>query len=566
MGSTSTTELIFSGTGNTFEGKIAINNDGTGVKNYRFAFASLADSTDANGRIVFALKGASAVTGSNGSVFEYTGTTPLVLDNRQIELASVTNPSNGHQVRSNGGGTLTVNTDLIVSTAVAQTLALRGTNTGNNTFAGKIGNGSGTVSLLKADAGLWILSGANTYTGTTTVAQGTLSINTIKDFGSSSAIGAPTSGAIQLGVGSNSGTLAYTGAGDSTNRTFQIGNATAANTGGGTISNNGSGALTFTATTFNNTIAGITATRTLTLGGTYVDGSNKIQGIIQDNVSTTGKVAITKSGDGTWVLTGANAYTGATTISGGKLLLGQGGSMGASAVSVTGTATYGMARTTSGDGVQGGSTLSLNTNTTLNLQDGYTNTLGFGSTGTLSGAGLYFDLGATTADKVELAGAATVTNANTFYFNVLGGTPKTGDHAYMLITAGSGLSTGGTFAIDTTLSEYNLALDTQADAVYLNVTLKRLPGDTNEDKVVDAADYITVKQNFGMTTGATWEMGNFDPDIDGNVDWDDLQLLMANFGTRSVPAPAMNTPEPATLFVMMAAGLPALLKRRRRRS
>jgi autotransporter-associated beta strand protein len=175
-------QVVFSGTGNTFEGKIAIGSTGTTGQAYRFAFASLADSETANGRIVFS---SSKVTHANGSVFEYTGTSNLVLANRQIELASATgNPTNGHQIRSNGTGTLTINTDLIVSTAVAQTLALKGTNTGNNTFAGKIGNGSGTVSLLKADAGLWILSGDNSYTGGTTVSAGTLKANAAGTLGS----------------------------------------------------------------------------------------------------------------------------------------------------------------------------------------------------------------------------------------------------------------------------------------------------------------------------------------------------------------------------------------------
>ena len=35
-------------------------------------------------------------------------------------------------------------------------------------------------------------------------------------------------------------------------------------------------------------------------------------------------------------------------------------------------------------------------------------------------------------------------------------------------------------------------------------------------------------------TPATLAQGNFDAENDGNVDWDDLQILMANFGTRSV--------------------------------
>jgi len=89
-----------------------------------------------------------------------------------------------------------------------------------------------------------------------------------------------------------------------------------------------------------------------------------------------------------------------------------------------------------------------------------------------------------------------------------------------------------------------------------------VPGDTNDDGVVNAADYMAVKRNMGTSTGATLAMGNFDTDQD--VDWADLQLLIGNYDAVSGGAPAV--PEPATLFVLLAAGLPALLKRRQRRS
>jgi hypothetical protein len=86
-----------------------------------------------------------------------------------------------------------------------------------------------------------------------------------------------------------------------------------------------------------------------------------------------------------------------------------------------------------------------------------------------------------------------------------------------------------------------------------------LLGDVNGDFVVDAADYIILKQNFGMTD-AGWSDGDFN--LNGTVDWDDLQLLMANFGTRSIGgAPAI--PEPATLG-LLAIGALAILRRRRR--
>jgi hypothetical protein len=98
--------------------------------------------------------------------------------------------------------------------------------------------------------------------------------------------------------------------------------------------------------------------------------------------------------------------------------------------------------------------------------------------------------------------------------------------------------------------------------------LSAVPGDINLDGVVDAADYITLKQNFGMTSGARWLQGNFNGD--NNVNWTDLQTLMANFGTRSVGgAPA--APEPATLslLALLALSLPkrgglAMIRRRRK--
>jgi autotransporter-associated beta strand protein len=352
-----------------------------------------------------------------------------------------------------------------------------------------IGNGGLSVSLTKANAGKWILSGVNTYTGATTVSGGTLEIG----------------GAGQLGSGNYAGAIAIAA--------------------GTTFKYNSSAAQT---------LSGIIGT-----------------------AATAGKLV--KDGAGTLTLTNANIYTGATTVSGGKLLLGQGGSMGATAVSVTGGATYGTSYESSDNAIAGGSTLSLAGGTKLDMRDNNTNTLGFTSTGALDGAGLYFDLGtaADDCDILALTGSASVTGTNTFYFEALGGSLALGN--YTLITAASGLS-DGTFTVGTTLPEYELTLVRDDVTVYLNVASSVIPGDANRDKVVDAADYITVKQNFGMT-GATWSQGNFTDGLGGTgtVDWDDLQILMANFG-KTLGAPA--TPEPATLG-LLAIGALALLRRRR---
>ncbi len=105
---------------------------------------------------------------------------PLLFASRQIELLGGTGASayiNNHNATP--ANTITINTDLIVTSTGAKTLTLGGSNTGANTFGGVIADGVGSViSLTKTGAGTWILSGANTYTGTTTVSGGTLVLAT----------------------------------------------------------------------------------------------------------------------------------------------------------------------------------------------------------------------------------------------------------------------------------------------------------------------------------------------------------------------------------------------------
>jgi fibronectin-binding autotransporter adhesin len=144
--------------------------------------------------------------------------------------------------------------------------------------------------------------------------------------------------------------LEYTGTGESNNRFIEIGlNSTGGtNTGGGIILANGTGALEFTRTIFNQSVNSPTAGRTLTLGGTNT-GSNTIHGIIQNNTSAK-EIRVEKIGAGTWVLGGANTYTGITTVSAGTLLINGDQTASTGAVGVANTATLG------GSGIVGGAT------------------------------------------------------------------------------------------------------------------------------------------------------------------------------------------------------------------
>ena len=306
--------LAFTNTGNTFTGNIILPS-GNAVGNDIFSFNSIGDG----GNFTFQKAG-------NRNAVAYTGTSDITFNTRQIALgAAFAGVLDGNNVPINAfqnnssANTVTFNGNLSVGAIAAAggTFFFDGSNTGANTFAGVIPaqTSGGALGIGKWGTGKWILTGANAFTGNVIVGQGTLSVNAISDNTNNQPLG---KGSIQLGLVNQSGTLEFTGSTSTTDKQVRIGTTTAAQTGAGSILNNGSGSLTFTNATFNPTIASITATRTLTLGGSYAGGANAIQGIIQDNVASTGKVNLTVTGSA-WTLSGVNTYTGVTTLSAGIL-------------------------------------------------------------------------------------------------------------------------------------------------------------------------------------------------------------------------------------------------------
>lgn len=171
---------------------------------------------------------------------------------------------------------------------------------------------SGTGGLKPNGAYALSLLGLNTYTGKTSLVQGDITINSLKDVGGgASSFGAPTT--IANGTIDISGfepVIIYTGGNNDTDRVIN------ASGGAGkmvTIEIAGAGVLDFTSTP-----TGAASTKTLVLKGSAA-GSGKFTAAIADVGGAV--LTLQKEGTGLWTLNGNNSYTGPTNLNAGKLRL-----------------------------------------------------------------------------------------------------------------------------------------------------------------------------------------------------------------------------------------------------
>ena len=404
--------LTMSGAANTFGGVVDIKG------------GLLTVTTLANGGVASTL-GASSNAASNllldGGFLGYSGTVAGTTD-RNFTLAA---SNSGLDASGTTAGTFTLtsaNSMTVASNLGAANFILQGTGTGtagSGSLGTLIADGSSTtVSLIKNGTGTWnVTNSANTYTGSTTINGGILSVAKLANGGSNSSIGASSNAASNLVL--NGGTLLYTGSGDTTNRNYTFGNATTAS--GATIDSSGTGALVIGGSM--TAINAAANTQVLTLNAAAGTGNNTISGIVDSNTGTGALTGVTKTGAGTWIIGAGSTYTGATTISSGTL---------------------GVA---SGVTTLGGS-LTMAAGAGLTMSDGLTNTVTVSGAATLAPASgattsLTFDINGLSNgvnDVLAIGGAGTVgAGTTTIFLNGIGVDATVGN-SYTIITAGSGLN------------------------------------------------------------------------------------------------------------------------------
>lgn len=184
------------------------------------------------------------------------------------------------------------------------------TNSDLATLTGVISNSTGTAGIVKTGGGILRLLADNSYNGNTNINGGTVRAVNIGNSTSLSSNFGAGAGKISLGTGSTSGTLAYVGGGEITDREINLAGTTASVI----LESSGTGPLVLTNVV--NTSTG-TGAKTLFLRGD-LNASNEVSSVLTDN-SAGGVLNVTKDDNGTWILSGQSTFTGNMTVSAGPL-------------------------------------------------------------------------------------------------------------------------------------------------------------------------------------------------------------------------------------------------------
>lgn len=475
------------GSANTYTGATTING------------GTLAVSALANGGSSSSIGSSSSAAANlvlNGGTLRYTGGNgstdrlfTLGVNGGTLDISNAT-VAGGFTFGNTGSVALT-------GTNTARTLSLAGTPGYSSTvyFNSQLGdNGTGATSVVALDGSFWRLSAANTYSGGTTVNSGgfLIAINTAGSATGSGNITVNSGG--RLGIGSNSpdgaisGNIAVTGTG-----TVEF-NRSTAYTYAGVIS--GTGSVLHTGTAGNITLTGA---NTYT-GGTTINGTLRI-----GSGGTTGSIAGNVTNNGTLIFDRSDASTFGGNVSGTGSLFKQ----SAGAITLSGTHTYAGGTTITTGAVNLTGSISHGTSDFLVNGSGSTPVLNISGGGDLTTDRLR--LGITSSSftgNATVDGAGSTVTANTYIYvgeAGLGQLSATNGGSISSVNTSIGNNTGGDGEVlvsgaGSTLSNTNTLYVGSAGTGFLEISSGGLVSNTT----------ASVGNNFGgdgevyMDTGGTW--------------------------------------------------------------
>ncbi|ECF6263327.1 fibronectin-binding autotransporter adhesin ShdA [Salmonella enterica] len=511
-------------------------------------------------------------------------------ENAKLELSQGTldnNVTGGGQIVKSGSDELIVTgandysggTTITGGTLTADHADSLGSGDIDNSGVLQVGEGElkntlfGSGSLVKTGTGELTLSGDNSYSGTTTITDGTLIAASVNALGSGDI---DNSGVLQVGEGElkntlfGSGSLVKTGTGELTlngdndysggttiddgvliaasvnalgsgdidnSGVLQVGEGELKNTlfGSGSLVKTGTGELTLSGdNTYSGgtTISGgtLTADHADSLGSGDIDNSGVLQvgeGELKNTLSGSG--SLVKTGTGELTLSGDNSYSGATTISDGTLIAANVNALGSGNIDNSGT-------------------LMLDTNGAFKLANvtthsGATTALAAGSTldaGQFTqedGSTLSIDLGAATddavitADSVALGGTLNVTGIGSVTDSW---TPEA--YTYTLI--------GSDSAITTDFDDLTVAGMNREDVDFLTIDGKVDEADNTHYDLTASLSWYADRDNASTDAHGTFTLsdpdGSFNvaatlTDVDDTLDpgsrWDGKSLTKEGAGT-----------------------------------